>query len=100
MKLVGLVVATMLVPVVPWIFLAGPLVARDWGELSIYLAAGSGLVLDLWWGTPLGLTALFLVGLSLVVRVANNWWPADQRVFWAIAVIVSLVSTEVYLALV
>lgn len=100
MKYIGLLLLTMLVAFIPWIFLAIPWAAKDFNKVSLYLLVGSGLVLDWWWGTPLGLTALFLVGLTVVTKVLREKWPADQRMFSLIATLVSLVLMEAYLVLI
>lgn len=100
MKLILAMLATMLLPVLPWIFLGVYWAAKDTKSSAIFILVGIGLLLDIWWGTPLGLTALFLLGATLLWRAIGEWWPADHRVFNMIAAVGSLVLMEVYLALV
>jgi hypothetical protein len=100
MTYVGILVMTMLFAAIPWIFLAVPLAAKDFNNRSLYLLAGSGLILDLWWGTPLGLTALFLLILTVALRAALHRWPFDPKVFVVIAMVVCLILVEAYLVFV
>jgi hypothetical protein len=100
MKFLGLLAATLFVPILPWIILVGPWMAKEFNDVSLCVLAGSGVVLDLWWGTPMGLTALFLLGLTFAIRLVSSWWPADQRILFVVTVISSLIVAEVYLAVV
>ena len=100
MKFIVVLLATLFIPIVPWVALAPLWVARDKGELTVFLLVLSGIVLDLWWGTSLGLTALFLLGISFLVRAIANWWPSDQRVFTILAIAISAILMEAYLVLV
>lgn len=100
MKYLVVLVATLFLPILPWISVVPLWVAKEKAEWAMIVLAVLGVVLDIWWGTPLGLTALFLIGVSSLVRIVGDWWPSDQRMFVVVAVIFSAVAMEAYLVLV
>ena len=89
--------ATLLFPIFPWIVLTPSWVAGNWSNINLYWLMGSGLILDLWWGKPLGLTPLILIILATLIKFGGSHWPADPRIFWVVSIVVSLVIFEGYL---
>lgn len=93
-------ILSFILPVVPWIGAAGSaLKDRDsglpWGG-----ALGISLVLDLWWAKPIGATALGLVTLVLLLRLAQRLWPAERRLFAVFPSLLGIIFFEIYLRLI
>ena len=86
LRVAGVMPDAVLVAVVTWAVLLG-------GVAAVPLAAGSGLLLDLIAGTPLGLSAAAL----LVAVLATGWWHGT--VFYTgigVFIVAAIIATVAY----
>lgn len=99
MSLVWLTLLTLFFPIIPWVAWApyGLVGLRRASWLAALFAAG--IILDLWWGKPLGLTAAVLLIILIGSEVLAKIWPASRRTLSIVALLGALVIFETYLIL-
>jgi hypothetical protein len=90
---------TLFIPVVPWIFLIPKWLVDKFSAYAIWIVFGLGLVVDLWFAKPLGLTSIVLIALALLCRRAQEFWRVDAGIFWTVASLASLLILELELRL-
>lgn len=90
---------TLLAPIFPWIALLSWDVGRKFEQTKLVVLAMSGVLLDLWWGKPLGATVVILSVLALVNYFGERLWPADNRVWLVVSLIGSALAMEAFIRL-
>ena len=99
MILLFLLILSLLLPLLPWIGLASPLIANKNTGLLLPGLAGSGIILDLWWGKSLGGASLVLLVLVAVTKIVSKFWPTERRSLAITSGVFSLAVMEIYLYL-
>jgi hypothetical protein len=94
--ILAVLLATIFLPLLPWVFLAVVWLQEHYSQSSMIILFAGGLVLDLWWGKPLGLTDLILLGLLIGLRVLHYQGKVSPNLFRLVAVILSLIVFEIY----
>lgn len=90
-------VATIVFPILPWIATAPFFLAKAGGKGGLWVLFSAGLLLDLWWGKPLGLTPLVLLSVLALTIFIGRIWPTNIKVWLALSLLVSFIATELYL---